>query len=373
MSKTKIIDASRIEYGDILAFHPGCYLKELIDDMEITQDEFAKRVGTSPKHLSNVLAGSASLSENLAMKLSIMLGTSAGLWLNLQAKYEEKCIEIEEEKKLEEEKEYAKMIQYKYFAALGVVPEERRVTEKIKNLCKYFKISSLSLLSQEHFLVDFRNNIENPNIKNRVNSNAWLQTAINIGKEIDVAPYDKKKLESKIPEIRTMTIKDPQVFYPRLNEIFKSCGVAFVTLPHLPSSGIHGAVKWYNDQKVLLAISDRLKSSDIFWFSLFHEIKHVLQRRKTMTIVTEDSMSQTGNLIRKLEAEADEFARETLIPRGKYLEYVQSRIFTEQSIKRFAEMIDVHPGIVLGRLQKDKYVHYSKFNYLKTKYTIIFT
>ena len=92
-----------------------------------------------------------------------------------------------------------------------------------------------------------------------------------------------------------------------------------------------------------------------------------------MTIVTEDSVSQMGNLIRKLEAEADEFARETLIPRGKYLEYVQSRIFTEQSIKRFAEMIDVHPGIVLGRLQKDKYVHYSKFNYLKTKYTIIFT
>lgn len=50
MSKTKIIDASRIEYGDILAFHPGCYLKELIDDMEITQDEFAKGWG----HLQNI-------------------------------------------------------------------------------------------------------------------------------------------------------------------------------------------------------------------------------------------------------------------------------------------------------------------------------
>lgn len=49
MSKTKIIDASRIEYGDILAFHPGCYLKELIDDMEITQDEFAKRGGDISK------------------------------------------------------------------------------------------------------------------------------------------------------------------------------------------------------------------------------------------------------------------------------------------------------------------------------------
>ncbi|WP_286934929.1 MULTISPECIES: ImmA/IrrE family metallo-endopeptidase [Aminobacterium] len=121
---------------------------------------------------------------------------------------------------------------------------------------------------------------------------------------------------------------------------------------------------------MLLAINDRLKTSDIFWFSLFHEIKHVLQKRIKLTIVTDDNVSLAESLIQRLELEADGFARDILIPREKYLEYIQEGIFTEQSIKQFAEKVDIDPGIVLGRLQKDKYVPYSYFNNLKIRYEI---
>lgn len=110
MSNRKEKNMCKIEYDNILAFHPGFYLKELIEDMEITQDEFAKRLDISSKHLSEILSGKASVHEDVAMKLATVLGTSAGLWLNLQAKYNEKCIEIEEKKKFETEKEYANMI-----------------------------------------------------------------------------------------------------------------------------------------------------------------------------------------------------------------------------------------------------------------------
>ncbi len=91
MSNRKEKNMCKIEYDNILAFHPGFYLKELIEDMEITQDEFAKRLDVSSKHLSEILSGKASVHEDVAMKLATVLGTSAGLWLNLQAKYNEKC------------------------------------------------------------------------------------------------------------------------------------------------------------------------------------------------------------------------------------------------------------------------------------------
>lgn len=38
-----------IEYKDRMAFHPGWYIKELIDESGLTQEEFAKKLGTTPK------------------------------------------------------------------------------------------------------------------------------------------------------------------------------------------------------------------------------------------------------------------------------------------------------------------------------------
>ena len=36
---------NRVQYKDLYAFHPGYYVSQLIEDMEITQEEFALRTG----------------------------------------------------------------------------------------------------------------------------------------------------------------------------------------------------------------------------------------------------------------------------------------------------------------------------------------
>ena len=58
-----------------------------------------------------------------------------------------------------------------------------------------------------------------------------------------------------------------------------------ILLPNLKNSGVNGAVKWINDGRVILAINNRRLEADVFWFSIFHEIRHVLQRKiKTVFI-----------------------------------------------------------------------------------------
>ena len=64
------------EYKDIVAFHPGYYIADLIDDMEISQNEFATRMGTTVETLSKLINGQDNISNDLAKKLSVMLGTS---------------------------------------------------------------------------------------------------------------------------------------------------------------------------------------------------------------------------------------------------------------------------------------------------------
>ena len=88
---------NKIFYKNLKAFHPGYYIKELIEEMDITQNEFALRLNITEKTLSKLINGEISLSKNLAKKLSLMTETSINIWLNLQKKYDEQycCIECE--------------------------------------------------------------------------------------------------------------------------------------------------------------------------------------------------------------------------------------------------------------------------------------
>ena len=38
-----------VEYKDLVAFHPGQYVEDLIEDYNVTQKEFAERLGVSAK------------------------------------------------------------------------------------------------------------------------------------------------------------------------------------------------------------------------------------------------------------------------------------------------------------------------------------
>ena len=42
------------KYKDIVAFHPGYYIADIIEDMEVSQAEFAKRMGTTAKNIKQI-------------------------------------------------------------------------------------------------------------------------------------------------------------------------------------------------------------------------------------------------------------------------------------------------------------------------------
>ena len=103
------------EHADIIAFHPGYYIAEIIEDMNISQAEFAARMGTSTKTLSLLINGQSNITNDLAKKLSLMLGTSVELWQNLQNTYDQKLIEIQQNKDFEEQEEIADYIDFETF------------------------------------------------------------------------------------------------------------------------------------------------------------------------------------------------------------------------------------------------------------------
>lgn len=361
---------NREEYKDIVAFHPGYYIAEMIVDMGMTQEEFAQRLGTTAKTISLLVNGKANLTKDIAKKLSTMLGTSSEIWLNLQSAYERHVIEIEQLRDFDEQEVIALMIDYSYFEKVCNLVATKNIKERIINLCKCLMIADLRILAQPDFLVNFRTGVSSIEMKNIVNAKAWIQIAMNCSKYMETASFDAEKLKAFLPEIRSMTIQAPENFLPRLKDIFSQCGVAFVLLPHLKNSGVNGAVKWLSQNQVVLAMNDRGLYADRFWFSLFHEIKHVLQQKIKTTFVS-CSETEMISMNSSLEKEADQFAADYLIPKSALRKWKPTRYTSDDEICAFAKSIGIHPGIVVGRLQHESIIPQSRGSALKEKYHIV--
>ena len=353
-----------IEYDDKIAFHPGYYIKEIIEESGLSQKDFAKRLDTTPKNLSILVRGEQSLSIDIAMKLSRMLGTSVEYWLNLQKSYDALIAEFELSKELEQERRIFKYFQYTYFRENFGLPDlPRKINEQIKCLREFLNVASLSVFTKQNMAVSFRSASEDMKEANIARANAMVQIAINQALKIEAPKFDKKKFEKAVDYALTLTTQHGD-FYPLIRKAFEDAGVIFVILPNLPGSGINGATKKIG-QNVMLMVNDRRFYSDTFWFTLFHEIGHIINGDYGITFENE----HVGQ-----EDAADKYAEDKLIPPGEYEAFVKMNEFSENAIRRFAERIDRDPGIVLGRLQNDQIVPFTNValsKALKHKYKVI--
>ena len=83
-----------IESKDLIAFHPGQQVEELIKEYNVTQKEFADRLGISEMKLGKLVNGEESISNDIARKLAKVTNISMITWLNLQNVYDVKIAEI---------------------------------------------------------------------------------------------------------------------------------------------------------------------------------------------------------------------------------------------------------------------------------------
>ena len=70
-------------------FHPGeILLGEFLRPAGITQSEFAYKLGWTRARLNELIKGKRGITADSALDLARALGTSAKLWMNLQATYD---------------------------------------------------------------------------------------------------------------------------------------------------------------------------------------------------------------------------------------------------------------------------------------------
>lgn len=191
---------------------------------------------------------------------------------------------------------------------------------------------------------------------------AWLRAGEIEAQKIECNPFDEKKLKSQVPKLVKLSVEKPEVFIPKIQTLCADVGVAVTVVPHLPKTYVNGATRWLTPKKATIQLSKRYRYLDTFWFTFLHELGHILLHGKKDFFIDEDQGKRD-----EYEKEEDAFADKKLIPPAKYKQ-LEGTTLTKEKIIEFAESMQIHPGIVVGRLQHEGLLDYSNFNDLRERF-----
>ena len=337
--------------------HPGETLAEVIEDRNMTQRELAVRTGMTEKHISTVIHGQKSISAAFARKLEYALGIETSFWMNLQANYDRELLEFEEVNNITEEelsvlknlKEVTEM-----WADYGWLDGEANPAAMVLDYRMIFGISNLLDTPKISYAAAYRVQSKNANVDPYVLF-AWQRMCELLTKDIEIADeVDVDQLRLRIPEIKMVMFMRANQIQKKLSEIFSDCGIAFRIVPNFTGAPVQGFIKRTEEGALILCMTLRQKFADIFWFTLFHEIAHILNGDTKHEFIDFDSVS--GDV----EAKADSMAGEFLIDSKAYKAFVEAEGYKRSSeIERFAASQKVKDYIVQGRLMKEQIIPWS--------------
>lgn len=327
--------------------HPGVYIREEMEARGWRQRDLAFVLGSTEQAMNLLLSGKRGVSADMAKALGKAFDVSPALFLNLQRAYDlaqapEADPGIARRAALQSSYPLREMIRRKWI-------QDGDADELEAQMARFFEVAnSNELPSLPHAARKTRYD-ETPPLQL-----AWLARVRQIARSMKrVKTYSAKALSEALPRLRAL-MKDPEQVR-LVPEILAACGVRLVIVEALPGAKIDGACLWLDGKMPVIGLSLRHDRIDNFWFVLRHEIEHVLKGDgKTHEIIDVDLEGADPKALPAHETAANAASAAFSLPQGEMDRFVlaKSPFFSERDILALAARHDVHPGIVVGQIQK---------------------
>ena len=355
-----------MSYQPNKVIHPGTTVGRTLGKLGMSQKSLSERTGITEKHISAIINGDASITPETAALFANSLGGTASFWNNLQKNYEETKVRLENRRRAAQEIELVEDFPYLELKKRNYVKETRDAVEKVLELWRFFGINSLTSVKTIESTAWRRGATEKVKVESLA---AWLRCGELDAEEFinknDVTDYNELGLKNLIQKIRTYTTSTSMNFWDDLQQDLAGVGVVLLAVNHFSGTRANGATRWINGHPIV-QLSAFGKDADRVWFTLFHELGHVLKHGKRDKFI---SFTQ-GKEKSSEEVEADDFAANTLIAKNAYDAFVVRGDFSQSAIIAFANEQGVHPGIVVGRLKNHRILDFRALPNLHSKLTI---
>lgn len=138
----------------------------------------------------------------------------------------------------------------------------------------------------------------------------------------------------------------------RARDMLRQNGILLVPEPQIPGLAIDGAA-FVEGNVPVIGMTIRKDTVDNFWFTLLHEVAHVILHYRTGLETGFFDQLEAMSLDRQ-EAEADSFAANILIPEERWRRSTARIANSPRVIEKFAGELKIHPAIVFGRIRKER-------------------
>jgi HTH-type transcriptional regulator / antitoxin HigA len=345
--------------NNIEAFAPGEYIREELDARGWSQLDLADILGRPPQAVNEIINGKRSVTPDTARALGEAFGTSAQLWMNLESAYQLARLDAPQGGVHRKAKLYQ-------FAPVSEM-QKRGWIEKTSNLdvleSQVLNFYSIKTLDEPiKFLHAARKSTDYGSLT--VSQRAWLCRVKRMAEAVQVqGTFGVGKSQALLRDLSALKAEPEETRH--VSKVLNSYGVRFLVLEPLGSSKIDGVCLWLTRKEPVIALSLRYDRIDWFWHTLMHECQHLIKGDglEAPTVDTQLVGSDAQPQVEKntTEAEADRFAASFLIEPSEMTSFIARvhPLYSRTKIAGFAKRIGVHPGIVVGQLQRQGRIPYS--------------
>ncbi len=335
---------------------PGDTLLETIEAKGMNQAELARRMDRPTQTINEIIQGKASITPHTAIQLEYVLGIPADFWLERERLYQLQAAILSEAEQQLEAQSWANSFPLKEMSQLFGLTYGKDASSKVRALLSFFQVSNVAAYrtcfeNQYVHHADFRMSESATNQAPAMA--AWLRQGEIQAQALGGPAYNKEIFLAILTELKALVRTQPTDVWKQIQARCLVAGVRVVFTPCLPKAALFGSTRWLQDRP-LIQLSNRYRRNDIFWFTFFHEVGHILLHGKKDVFIEglANTQIQSGKepTGKDKEDQANEFAAKQLLPRAadKYLKAMSSP--NEVEILRIAEKYQTHPAIVLGRM-----------------------
>jgi len=340
------------------AFTPGEYIREELGERGWTQLDLAEILGRPPQVVNEIVAGKRSITPETARGLAEAFGTTAQLWMNLEASYQLSRVSAKDDTVSRRALLYG-LAPVKEMQRRGWIGTTSNVDVLEAQLLGFYGITALA--QPIRFSHAARKSTDGSLTPAQL---AWLCRTRNLAQTLTVeGRFSTASLNSALANLAKLK-RDPEEAR-HITPVLSAAGIRFLIVEPLPHTKIDGVCFWLEANAPVVALSVRYDRIDWFWHTLMHEMAHVKNRDGTEAPTLDTELvgvdAQPFEDKGGAEKEADLFAVNYLVSQTKLDKFVARvhPLYSKLKISAFANSNEVHPGIVVGQLQYRKKIAYA--------------
>jgi len=332
---------------------PGEVLRRELDARGWTQADLATVTARPAQAINEIIQGKKEVTPETALALSAALGTTAELWLNLESKYrlhkaQQDRVRGKQVEIIARRGRLQRLVPLKELVRRGWIRKASALSELEREVCDFLGLAHVD--EEPRLAASFRHSqVRRPEPGPQL---AWVKQVERLASAQDAPPFDARRLERAIPALLEQAQRAEDA--PKALTLLREHGVRVVLLKHVERSYLDGVAFWLDGGGPVIGLSLRYDRIDSFWFTLLHEVAHLLEGGRLAHLDVDGEE----------ESAANTRAQDWLLPSVAYRRFVEEGRFTDAAVRAFAERERRHPGIIAGRLHHDGHVPYSRLRQL---------